>query len=207
MKGSVYTLCYAVALGVLCATALTAASVMTQPFREANEKAEKMRNVFEALEVPFDPKAPLEELFQIFDDNVAEEVRDGVSLFVYRPGGGEAKAVAVEFIGSGLWGPIKGFLALDPTMTTVLGMAIYHQEETPGLGGEIGTEEFRGRFKGISTSGADGSAGIQIGAAANAEDRNAVDAITGATMTCNKLEDLLTQTLREVMKEGGSDVQ
>ena len=48
--------------------------------------------------------------------------------------------VAFEISGSGLWGPIRGIVAVLPDMKTIKGITIIYQEETPGLGGRIGED-------------------------------------------------------------------
>lgn len=42
--------------------------------------------------------------------------------------------------GTGLWGPIWGYMALSEDFDTVIGTVFDHKSETPGLGAEITTE-------------------------------------------------------------------
>ncbi len=117
------------------------------------------------------------------------------------------RAMAVPFAGQGLWGPIRGFLALDPDMKTVRGITFYEQEETPGLGGEIASSWFREQFKGKSIASSEGKPGIHIRRGGGASGANEVDAITGATMTCNKLEAIINAVIGQIIegraKHGG----
>ena len=84
------------------------------------------------------------------EENVRQEDLGELTLYRYiQPeGSGEAEIMAVEFEGPGLWGPIKGFLALGADAETIRGLTFYEQEETPGLGGEIASESFRRQFEG-----------------------------------------------------------
>ena len=41
--------------------------------------------------------------------------------------------VVIPVTGSGLWGPIWGYVALENDMNTVAGIVMAHKGETPGL--------------------------------------------------------------------------
>lgn len=202
MKDSIHTIIYSVVMGVVCAALLTGASAYTKPYYEANKLAEKQRNVLTVLQVPFDPNISALELGDVYAANVQETERDGLKMSSYVPEGTEdVKAVAVEFAGPGLWGPIKGFLSLDPGMRNILGITFHEQEETPGLGGEIGADWFQDQFKGKSIVGVDGKPGVVVLRGGKAEAKNEVDGITGATMTCDKVEEMLNKTIQKIVKE------
>ena len=134
MKQSLYTFTYAAVLGTVCALLLTGAGRFTASYREANAQAEKVRNILAVLEVPFEPRAASQELLAVFERYVLAEERGDLTLYLYvDPEAGQGlKAVAVPFAGQGLWGPIKGFLALKPDLKTIHGVTFYEQEETPG---------------------------------------------------------------------------
>ena len=202
MKDSLYTVFYAAVLGIVCALGLTAMARFTHEYKVANAEAEKIRGILTVLEAPFSADAPSQELIEIYEKSIREETQGDLKLFLYSPDGsdGQAQAVAVEFAGPGLWGPIKGFLSLESDRQTIRGIIFHQQEETPGLGGDIATEGFRGQFKGKSIVDVSGAAGIYLvrdGASA----ANEVDAITGATITCNKVEEMLNKTIVQIVKD------
>ncbi len=201
MKGSIYTVFYSAVLGTVCALLLTGTSAVTKPYIEANKAAERMRNILEVLEVPGIDEAGSQELTQIYEEKVSEKQYGSLSVYETDDG-----AVAVPFAGPGLWGPIKGFLALEPDKKTILGVTFHEQEETPGLGGEIGEQWFRDQFKGKSLRGEDGTLGILI-ARGGISAPNGVDAITAATMTCEKVQAMLNKTIDTIVKEFGDDAQ
>lgn len=205
MKDSLYTLVYASVLALVCATALTSVDQLTASRKKANQIAEKNRNILAVLGVEYDPDAPAEELVEVFEANVQRGSMGELTTYAYRPAGADSppQAIAVAFAGPGLWGPIKGFLALDAAMEKVMGLTFYQQEETPGLGGEIGSEWFRAQFKGMSITDADGNPGIRIVRIGRAND-NEVDAITGATMTCDKVESMLNEVIEQIVRERGA---
>ncbi|MFQ6034378.1 MAG: FMN-binding protein [Sedimentisphaerales bacterium] len=217
MKDSFYTFSYAAALGTICALLLTGVDHFTGPYKQANARAEKILNILGVLEVPVPEQLSPQEAVKIFEASVIEEKLGAVNVYKYLSWGPQTrynafgelpskanssiKAVAIPFEGAGLWGPIKGFLALKPDMETILGITIYEQEETPGLGGEIASPWFRDRFKGKSIIDASGKPGVRIKQAGGGLERNEVDAITGATMTCNKLQTMLNAVIEKVAKE------
>ncbi len=202
MKDSIHTLLFAITLGLICATALTGADRFTAERKKANAEAEEIRNILSVLGIDFVPKAPSKELVDLYEKNIQEETLGKLQLYVYRPQGAQAQpqAVAVRFAGPGLWGPIRGFLSLDADMETIAGVTFYQQEETPGLGGEIATEAFTSQFKGKSITDPSGKPGIRI-RRGGGKGPNEVDGITGATMTCEKVEKMLNGTIEIIVQE------
>lgn len=202
MKDNLHTLLYAVVLGLVCATVLTAVDRFTASRKGANAKAEEIRNILGVLGVRFDPDASSQELVKLFAENVRVGNLGKLTTYTYRSSGGGSndKVIAVPFAGPGLWGPIKGFLALDMAKETIVGVSFYEQEETPGLGGEISSQWFRRQFEGKAVRDLAGKPGIRI-RRGGATAPNEVDAITGATMTSDKVEAMLNVVIRQVIQE------
>ncbi len=95
--------------------------------------------------------------------------------------------------GSGLWGPIFGYISLQSDMKTVYGVIFDHDDETPGLGSEINTDKFQEQFMGKKiVDESDSFVGIKVikGGAAPT-DNNAVDALSGATITSDGVEAMI----------------
>ena len=201
MKDSIHTIVYSAVLGIVCAALLAGAARLTRPYRESNARAEEMRNILEVLDVPFDPRSTSRELESVFQRNVRVADRDGLTTYTYIPSGGDkAEAFAFAFAGPGLWGPVKGFLSLQRDMTTIRGVTFHEHEETPGLGGEISAAWFRDQFNGKSIIDSAGNAGIRI-VQDEASKPNEVDAITGATMTSQLVENMLNTAIRRITEE------
>lgn len=95
--------------------------------------------------------------------------------------------------GTGLWGPIWGYVALNDDMNTIYGANFDHQGETPGLGAEISTDMFEKPFVGkklFDESGKLVSITVaKVGQEAPAEHK--VDGISGGTITSKGLEKML----------------
>jgi Na+-transporting NADH:ubiquinone oxidoreductase subunit C len=200
VKDSLKTIVYAAVLGAVCATLLAGVDQLTGPYKQANAQAERMRNILDVLQVPFSKKFNPRELAEVFAANVREERFGELPVYVSAEPGDKdrIKAVAVGFEGRGLWGPIKGFLSLKRNMRTICGITFYEQEETPGLGGEIASGWFRKQFEGKQITGPDGRAGVRIVKVGGARAENEVEAITGATMTCEKVESILNETIEKI---------
>ena len=194
MKDNLHTLIFAVVLALVCSLLLATTSRLTTPYREANEKAEEVRNFLSALEVPFDPAAGPKSLVELFERSVRVTPLDDMTLYEYREDtdtGPRVAAIAVPFSGPGLWGPIKGVMALEPDWLTIRAVRFYKQEETPGLGGEIGAAWFLDQFRGKQIVSEAGEPGFTIAPGAAATRANGVDDVTGATMTSDRVADML----------------
>ena len=146
-------------------------------------------------------------MVKIFEDNIRQKEYGDIELYEYVPGKNSdtPESIAIEFEGPGLWGPIKGFLALAPDMKTIRGITFYEQEETPGLGGEIASTSFREEFKNKEIVDASGKTGIIIKGRNGNNAINEVDAISGATMTCDKVQAMLNTAIEKIIKETKAD--
>lgn len=103
----------------------------------------------------------------------------------------------VPLVGTGLWGPIWGYIALESDMNTVMGATFDHKTETPGLGAEINQDGFEKPFEGEKLFDEEGnfvSIKVKKGGAAP-DDVHGVDAITGGTITSNGVSNMLQNTL------------
>lgn len=125
-----------------------------------------------------------------------------VTLPVYLFKSGKA---VIPIYGAGLWGPIWGYIAFESDRRTIAGAYFDHESETPGLGAKIKDEPwFREKFAGRQVAfGSD----VLFNLSKNAESTggaNAVDAITGATMTSKGLNEALNIWFKAYEKHLGS---
>ncbi|MGF1586659.1 MAG: NADH:ubiquinone reductase (Na(+)-transporting) subunit C [Bacteroidales bacterium] len=136
-----------------------------------------------------------------FTVNVREELRRPISerhlpIFVFRNDDGDEKYI-VPVHGTGLWGPIFGYVALEDDYNTIFGVIFDHDGETPGLGAEINTSEFENQFKGKQLFNDDGefvSIRVLKPSAPPIPDHS-VDGITGGTITSQGVEAMLREVL------------
>ncbi len=148
-----------------------------------NEAGERVDgNAFEVLKnikAEYD-KPAAERLLPVFVSNVDGQVR--YILPVY---------------GKGLWGPIWGYVALNSDWRTISGVVFDHKGETPGLGAEIAGEKFQSQFEGKSIFSGDELVAIAVlkGAGSSAGNPNAVDAVSGGTITSRGVQQMLLDCL------------
>ena len=129
------------------------------------------------------PTSELKAQNKLLKDGATSGIK--LPVFIFDQNG--SKVTVIPCYGAGLWGPIWGYIALDEDLRTIKGVYFDHESETPGLGAKIKDDAgFRETFSGRSIDFADESAFSIVKGGAKGKD-NAVDAITGATMTCNGL--------------------
>lgn len=172
-------------LATICGIFLTGINAFTRTRIIKYEEFILRSSVLEALGVNYS-RGNIDEVFR---KNVFAE-KAGENIF-YRTKDG---AVAFEIRGSGLWGPIHGLVAMEPDFSTIRRLLILHQEETPGLGGRIGEDEFLSQFRGKTML-----PGLVFLPHGKARASNEVDAITGATGSSRALEKLINENVKKIL--------
>ena len=101
--------------------------------------------------------------------------------------------------GKGLWGGISGYIGLKSDKNTIDGIFFTHESETPGLGAEITADYFTKQFIGKHIKNAAGEiVSVAVLKKGNtAEGKEQVDAVTGATLTSNGVNDMLASALEK----------
>ncbi|PIQ89424.1 MAG: hypothetical protein COV72_03050 [Candidatus Omnitrophica bacterium CG11_big_fil_rev_8_21_14_0_20_42_13] len=182
MKKALKIIIFVICLGASSSGLLVALNNYTSPLIAKNEELKLKSSVLEALNIEYESV----KVEQVFDNNVKVVSKDGLIFYRYQD-----KAIAFQFSGAGLWGPIKGIVSIDSSLNKISNIKILKQEETPGLGGRITEESFLNQFKGKSFRPS------LIFVKGPAAKDNEIDSITGATGTSKALEDLLNKTISE----------
>ncbi|MDP7286508.1 MAG: FMN-binding protein [Phycisphaerae bacterium] len=208
MKSNSYTIMYAAVLALVCAISLTAIHALTKDAYENNKLAKKARNIMMVLDIAFDTSA--EEIVKIQEQKVKESP-EKAKLYgvknVYVSGEGNNKLWAIAFEGEGMWKQVKGLLCLKADLKTIHRITFYEQEETPGLGAKIADAPFQNGFKDKSIYDSSGKPGIVLKRAGTpSSENNAIDAITGATITSGKVKDMLNKLIENIAKAQSSEV-
>lgn len=114
-------------------------------------------------------------------------VKDGETLYV------------IPVVGTGLWGPIWGYVALKDDKQTIYGAKFDHKTETPGLGAEIKESFFQVKFenKTLNTASETVFSVVKGGAPTN---EHSVDGITGGTVTSKGVDEMINRTLKVYIK-------
>jgi len=123
---------------------------------------------------------------------------------------GKTRAVILPVSGYGLWSTMHGFLALESDGQTVIGLNLFDQAETPGLGGEVVNPKWKALWKGKKLYKIAAEEGKEIIAKEHTEvgepvlglvkgsvdpsrpgAEHQVDALAGATLTSNGVTNLV----------------
>ena len=137
------------------------------------------------LDKVYSPKELKKQNYKIKGGSDAE-----LPVFIFKNG-----VTVVPVYGAGLWGPVWGYIAFEPSSDTIKGAYFDHESETSGLGAKIKDDPaFQGEFQGEKADFADANVFdiVKGGAPKDADGKsvidNKIDAITGATMTSNGLD-------------------
>lgn len=213
-----YTLIYATIFVVVVAFLLAFISKALEPQSQANERIDKKKQILASLGKRDVKKEDIEKIYAEFivKDmiiNAAGEVVNAgeekdqagflvsladisdecLPLYVCEVDG-ETKYV-FPLSGRGLWGSIWGYVTLNSDLRTIYGAYFSHSSETAGLGARITEEAFQTKFIGKKIAD-DEEPGISISVVKKVEDPSVqVQAITGATLTSNGLDEMLRDGL------------
>ncbi len=111
------------------------------------------------------------------------------------------KIYVFPLYGKGLWGDLYGYIALESDLTTIYGIYFGHEEETPGLGSQISEESFQSQFIGKKIFSNSTFKAVQIVKQdVRPNETHKVNAISGATKTCDGVEDMLDDCLSLYLK-------
>ena len=213
-NSNTYTVIYSIILVVVVAAVLAFAAMFLKPTQEANVKKDTIGQILTAATVEG------EDILATYQDEIESAILvdingnkvgdlDVASCEVYgtsdlkRQIAAEQKALPVYIFkngitvipcyGAGLWGPIWGYIGFEGDLKTIKAVRFGHKGETPGLGAKIADEpSFAAGFAGKQVG--TGSILFEVAKPANRQtENNGVDAISGASITCQALGKTLNQ--------------
>ncbi|MBQ8702884.1 MAG: FMN-binding protein [Bacteroidales bacterium] len=173
-----YIFIYSGVLVVVAALILTVVAVSLKPAQEKNQQAETKQMILKTIGI----ESTRDNAAELYAKHITEA--DGYYTF--------SGGIIIPLHGTGLWGPIWGYLALDAE-STVVGAVFDHKGETPGLGGEIASDKFAARFIGKRMD----AEPIHLKKNADPANPYEVDAISGGTMTSNGVTAMLQQAYEQ----------
>ncbi len=115
-----------------------------------------------------------------------------LALFVCNVDG--QKKYVIPVYGMGLWGGISGYIAINEDKETIYGVYFNHEGETAGLGAEIkDNRKWQEQFKGkhLFAEDAKDKVALTVSKKADPASTTQVDAVTGATLTCDGVTNML----------------
>ncbi|MBL7106097.1 MAG: FMN-binding protein [Phycisphaerae bacterium] len=200
-KSKFYTLGFTVVLSCVCATVLTFANTQLQRRISANENFSRISALVMALGLG-DGSLSHNQIVDIYNQSVTAKKISEMELY---EGSRDGKVIgyALEVLGRGKYGMIKGILAVAPDSRKILSLLIYQQNETPGLGGLISSPEWLSQFadKPLVTNG---TPGLVI--SSSEKGPNVIDGITGASKTTHSLVKIINETIAQYLS-GGVEIQ
>jgi len=108
---------------------------------------------------------------------------------------GKVVQVVLPNYGKGLWSTLYGFVSLDADLNTIKGLTYYDQKETPGLGGEVDSEEWKKQWPNKQAFDENGEVKIEVlRGPVNPTDparEFKVDGLAGATITSRGVTNML----------------
>jgi Na+-transporting NADH:ubiquinone oxidoreductase subunit C len=111
----------------------------------------------------------------------------GKDYYTVSDGKGKLIGHCFDITGSGLWGTMRGLLALSPDFKSIINFAIYDQMETPGLGARVEEDWFKKQFGGKPFSTGDKSISFSLVPEAASAGKTEVRQVTGATITSSSV--------------------
>jgi len=213
-NGNTYTVLYAAIMVILVAALLAFISMSLKPKQVKNIEIEKKQSILASVNIEstslnaediYAKTITKEYLVNVKGDEVEgnafntdlkkehSKPAEQMSLPVFECQTENGLKYVLPLRGTGLWGPIWGFISLDDDMNTVYGANFGHQGETPGLGAEIATKAFQEQFIGKKLFDDNGKLYsifvAKVGQEAPAEHK--VDGISGGTITSKGLQKML----------------
>ena len=191
---NVYIIIYSTVMVVVVAVLLAVAALSLKDRQDANILNEKKNAILASLSAT---DQNYDEFINAYAVNAEGEMIEGVDVFaqlqdlkgsfeqqIYPVFEAQDGRVVLPITGSGLWGPIWGYIALESDMNTVSGIVLDHQGETPGLGAEIATAAHQAMYQGKQLFEGDEFVSITLKKGGASEgNTHEVDAITGGTKT------------------------
>ncbi|MGC3871959.1 Na(+)-translocating NADH-quinone reductase subunit C [Halomonas sp. GXIMD04776] len=99
--------------------------------------------------------------------------------------------------GQGLWGMMRGFLALEGDGNTIVGLSYYDHSETPGLGGEVDNPRWKSQWNGKKVYDDSPTQPKIHLVKGGADSEYEADALSGASLTSRGVTNMLQFWLSE----------
>ena len=131
-------------------------------------------------------------------------IEESLDIYVQKNENNEIVAYGFPVKGKGLWGTISAFAVVSADLQRMTGIDFTEQSETPGLGARITESWFKYFFRNLNIEGfyepelnEKPIVMVATKEKSNVEEcTNSLQAITGATLTCNGVLNMLNTDLR-----------
>ena len=198
MARVVRSVVFMVLLSAVCTAVPAWLKASTEDLVRGHELLKTRRNVLTAMNLLPAGATPFE-INDIFQREVTAEEKHGRIYWTSRQKTGNA-IVAFAVSGPGFWGPIEGVVAVNPENYRIIGVTFTKHSETPGLGGRIDEEWFQKQFDGLKLDPESRDPLVRLVAPGTGTRPTDVDAITGATETSRKIQQLFDRDARAALE-------
>jgi Na+-transporting NADH:ubiquinone oxidoreductase subunit C len=164
---------------------------------EQNKALDVKKNILKVAGIEYS-ELTIDQIEKQYSQNILEKVISDNNYYLCKID--DSFIIPIE--GKGLWGEVKGFIALQKDLNTIKDITFYSHQETPGLGGEIEKVNFTSKFIGELIFNNQGEVAITI-AKGDVKDEvidNIVDGISGATLTTKGVNVFLKDDLTRYLK-------
>jgi Na+-transporting NADH:ubiquinone oxidoreductase subunit C len=213
---------YAIGISVITAVLLAFAAEGLKPFQEANLKLDIKTSILRSVRETTTERDMLEKIYAekvqaMVINSQGEEITDVVAdeivlkdefakpiadrllpLYIFHENDSTQRYI-IPMQGTGLWGPIYGYISIENDFNTVYGAFFSHKSETPGLGAEISEKPFQDQFQGKKIMSADNSfisvRVVKKAAKSAFSSEHRVDGISGGTITSNGTDLMLHKSI------------
>jgi Na+-transporting NADH:ubiquinone oxidoreductase subunit C len=223
-----YTFIFAIVLVTVVAGLLAFTAIKLKPKQEENVRNEKMQSILTSIgveesrehsgkvfdkfikeQIALKSDGTVDMEVDAFTINLKNEIKKDPNqqrypLYIADNDG--KKMYIIPLFGKGLWDDIWGYIALGEDKNTIIGAVFDHKGETPGLGAEIRESWFEEQFTGkkIFTKPNDFTTNNfvcvhTVKGGAKAGDEHGVDAISGGTVTSNKLSQMIEERMKHYL--------
>lgn len=224
VKNNSYTIIFIIILCVISSIILTLVSKGFEGKKNFNIELDRKKNVLKAFGFNLNNKNQ-NSIVKLFDNSIKKIVIDKEGnvfkgenksdiasdkkhnlLIIYKAiENKQVKGYAIPIDGFGLWSQLLGYYALANDLSTVKGITFYKHGETPGLGGEIESDDFQKNFTNKKIFDSKNILRPTIVVKGKVDDVITdksehifyVDGISGATMTCDGINQLLKNGLEK----------
>ena len=220
-NSNTYTVIYSTILVVVVAAVLAFAAMYLKPKQDENVKKDTISQILTAAEIETNEGSDILQIYadsidvailvkmdgtiadtlnttakecvvygtsELKAQTVAKDADKKLPVYIFKNG-----ITVIPCYGAGLWGPIWGYIGLDDDLNTIKKACFGHKGETPGLGAKITDEPavFADNFADKKI----GSGEVFFTVAKNVTDDNlnAVNAISGATITSQSVGKAVNQ--------------
>lgn len=196
MKDKIYAIVFMFVTSSVFVAALSVANMATRDIRSKNQLVKKYRAILKMCDLA-DDNTDTDTIIDIYKASVKPRKHGDIELYHIYDKAKNKIAIVHELNGQGFWGPIMGYVALEPSGEKIIGVSITKHDETPGLGQRIEEEWFLVQFEDVNINKEVEGKIINFLKSGEAEKPGYMKAITGATRTSDSMEKILNDSLKE----------